>query len=76
MKKKMFRYLMICIGTYLCLAVIEIFPLRPLVDMITMNFWGRLAVYLVLFLIVDPLAMRFIADRFDLNERITEDEDA
>ena len=67
---------MICIGTYLCLAVIEIFPLRPLVDMITMNFWGRLAVYLVLFLIVDPLAMRFIADRFDLDEKITEDEDA
>ena len=76
MKKKMFRYLLICMGIYLTLTVIEIFPLRPLVDMITMNFWGRMAIYLILFLIVDPLAMRFIADRFDLDESVTEDEDA
>ncbi|MBR3252186.1 MAG: hypothetical protein IKF80_10805 [Erysipelotrichaceae bacterium] len=76
MKKKMLRYFLICMGTYLILAAAEIFLLGPLVDMITENFWGRFAVYCGLLLIVDPLVTRFVADRFDLSERIMEDEDA
>ena len=76
MKKKMFRYFLICVGTYLILAAVEIFLLGPLVDMITVKFWGRFAIYCVLLLIVDPLIMRFVADRFDLNEKTIEDEDA
>ena len=76
MKKKIFRYFMICTVSYLCLAVIEIFLLRPLVDMIAMNFWGRLGIYCVLLLIVDPFATRFIADHLDLRDEIKEDEDA
>ena len=76
MKRKMFRYLLICMAAYLLLAAVEIFLLRPLVDMITMNFWVRLAIYCILLLIANPLLTRVIADRFDLNVSIEEDEDA
>jgi hypothetical protein len=63
-------------AAYLLLAAVEIFLLRPLVDMITMNFWARLAIYCILLLIANPLLTRMIADRFDLNVSIEEDEDA
>ncbi len=63
-------------AAYLLLAAVEIFLLRPLVDMITMNFWVRLAIYCILLLIANPLLTRMIADRFDLNVSIEEDEDA
>lgn len=76
MKKKLFRYFLICIASYLLLAFIEIFLLRPLVDMITMNFWGRFAIYCVLLLLIDPLIMRYIANHFDLNEKTIDEEDA
>ena len=75
MKKKMARYFLICLVTYLSLAAAEIFLLRPVVDMVTMNFWGRFAIYCMLLLIVDPFATKMIADHFDLNKDVIEEED-
>lgn len=63
-------------AVYLILAIIEIFLLGEIVDMITMNFWGRFAIYCALLLIADPLITKFAADHFDSKERIMEDEDA
>ena len=76
MKKKMFRYLLICMAAYLALTAIEIFILSPLVDMITMSFWPRLAIYCGLLLLVNPLLTRLISNRFDLQTPVEEDEDA
>lgn len=76
MTKRAFRYLFLCMGIYLALAAIEIFLLRPLVDMISTKFWWQLLIYSVLLLLVDPFVTAFIADRFDPDRKIENDEDA
>ena len=54
MGKDAFKYLGLCIGFNLLLALIEIFILRPLVDFVGTNFITHVIVYNILFIIINP----------------------
>lgn len=67
MGKNAFKYIFLCLSAYLLLCVIEVFLLRPLVDFIGFGFLSHLIVYLVLFLIINPIATKIITDMFSVS---------
>lgn len=52
-------------AVYLLLTAIEIFLFKPLVDFISMNFWGHFIVYTILLLLINPLITKIICDYFE-----------
>lgn len=63
MGKKTLPYIGLCTGMYLLIGMIEIFLCRPLIDFIGFGYRTHLAVYLVLLLLIDPLIVRYVADK-------------
>ena len=57
------KYLGIYTGVYLLIALSEIFLLSPLVDFFGNGFWIRFLIYSILFLLINPFAVRWIGDR-------------
>ena len=66
MGKKTLIYIFFVLSTLLLLALIEVFVLKPLVDMIGFDYWSHLAVYLILFVIVNPIIAKIITDQFKI----------
>lgn len=66
MGKKTFIYIFVVVFTLLLLALIEVFLLRPLVDMIGFNYWTHLIVYLILFVFVNPIITKIITDNLKI----------
>ena len=75
MKMNLLRYFFLCMLIYLSLSAIEIFLLKPVIDMITSRFWWQLVIYGILLLIVNPLVTRITGDHFDLANKEDEEED-
>ena len=68
MGKDTLKYIFVCMTIYLSMSAIEIFLLNPVVDFIAKGYRGRLIVYLVLLLAVNPALTRLLADRFNWKE--------
>ena len=66
MGKKTFIYIFVVVFTLLLLALIEVFLLRPLVDMIGFDYWTHLIVYLILFVFVNPIITKIITDNLKI----------
>ena len=66
MGKKTLIYILFVLSTLLLLALIEVFVLKPLVDMIGFDYWSHLTVYLILFVIVNPIIAKIITDQFKI----------
>ena len=63
MGKDSFKYVLICMGIYLGFAIVEIFLIKLLIDLITTNFIAHMLIYNVLLLVVNPLAVKLIVDK-------------
>ena len=63
MGKKTLPYICLCTGMYLLLGAFEIFLCRPLIDFIGFGYRTHLIVYLILLLLIDPLIVRYAADK-------------
>ena len=72
MGKDSFKYIALCIGIYLSLALIIFYPLAPLLDFFGFGFKGRLVLHLIFLLIINPILTWFIADRFRFKENTDE----
>ena len=75
MGKDALRYMAICAGIYLALAIFGFLVLRPLVDFFPASVWTPVIFYGVLLVIVDPLLTRIISDRFGFKELKREGDD-
>lgn len=65
MGKQMFKYVLVCMGTYMSMAAVEIFLLKPLVDFFGTDFWTHLLVYAILLLVVNPVITKIITNKID-----------
>ncbi|MBR4461516.1 MAG: hypothetical protein IKS51_02930 [Erysipelotrichaceae bacterium] len=63
MGKKTLPYIGLCTGMYLLLGAFEIFLCKPLIDFIGFGYRTHLIVFLLLLLLVDPLIVRYVADK-------------
>ena len=64
MGKQGFKYILLCIGIYLCMSAIEIFLLKPLINLIDTRFITHLIIYNVFLLLVNPIVVKLIIDKF------------
>lgn len=64
MIKQTFKYIGLCVGLFMLLALIEIFLLRLLINLITTNFNAHVIIYNVLFLIINPIIIKLVIDKF------------
>lgn len=64
MGKQTFKYILLCIGIYLCLSAIEIFLFKPLINLIDTRFIIHVIIYNVFLLVVNPIAVKLIIDKF------------
>ena len=60
MGKKTFVYVVSVVSILLLLALIEVFLFRPLIDMIGFDYMTHLFVYLMLFVIINPVITKII----------------
>ncbi len=71
---KAFLFLPIYTGIGLLLAGFEIFVLRPLVDIFGDDYRIRIAVYLILFILVNPFITKMIGEKVRISEDKSDDE--
>lgn len=64
MGKQGFKYILLCIGIYLCISAIEIFLFKPLINLIDTRFITHLIIYNVFLLLVNPIVVKLIIDKF------------
>ena len=64
MGKQGFKYILLCIGIYLCMSAIEIFLFKPLINLIDTRFITHLIIYNVFLLLVNPIVVKLIIDKF------------
>ena len=62
MGKLAFKYILLCMGIYLGLSLIEVL-LKPLLNMIDDSFTTSLIVYNVFLLVVNPIATKLIVSK-------------
>ena len=74
MGKDAVRYVAVCIGIYLSLALIAFFPLAPLSDFISFDYRVHLLLAALFLLIIDPVLTWFLADRFRFKEEQEEND--
>lgn len=63
MKRRIVLYFLLCLSIFLSLCLIEIFILKPLVDMISFKDSIQYIIYIVLFIIINPVVTKLIADQ-------------
>ena len=66
MGKKTFVYVVSVVSILLLLALIEVFLFRPLIDMIGFDYMTHLFVYLMLFVIINPVITKIITDNLKI----------
>lgn len=64
MGKQGFSYTLLCIGLCLGLSIIEIFVFKPLIEFVGEDIWKLMIVYNVLFIVVNPIIVKIIIDKF------------
>ena len=64
MVKQTLKYIIFCMAIYLSISAIEIFLLPPLIDFISTDFWIHMYVYIFLLLVLNPIIIKLISDRF------------
>ena len=68
MGKQSFKYVLICMGIYLGLTLVEVFLIKLLIDLITSSYVANVIIYNVFLLVINPLAVKLIVDKcFDFS---------
>ena len=70
MKSDAFKYIVFYTISHLALSAIEIFFLKPLVDMFSTNFWMQILIYALLLLLINPIIIKFLAKIFIKEETV------
>lgn len=60
MKLKLFYHYLLCLAIYLGLAFVEIILANPIMDIVTNTQTTRFIIYLVLVVIINPIATYFL----------------
>ena len=68
MKRRVLLYFLLCTFIYLTLCAFEIFILKPVIDMITFKDLYQLIIYIVLFIVVNPIITKIIAEQFKISK--------
>lgn len=65
MGRQTFKYILLCIAFYIALSAIEIFGIKPIINYFTNpGFWNYMIIYNVLLLLVNPVIVYFIINKF------------
>ena len=75
MGKKTLIYTFVVLCLLLLFALIEVFLLRPLIDMFSFDYRIHLIIYLVLFIFINPLISKIITDKLKIAKMEKEKDD-
>ena len=68
MGKDTLRYMAVCAGIYLGLALFEVLVLHSLIDFFPASVWTPVIFYGILLIVIDPILTRIISNRFGFKE--------